>query len=112
MIPYAQYLKLVENAENFQDLQDYDKAKTALARGEEELIPAEVVNTFLDGENAIKVWREFRGMTQAELAQQGKISTPYLSQLESGKRQGSVEVFSALARVLHVALEILLPAQS
>ncbi len=109
VISYSEYLKLVEKAEMFQDIQDYDRAKAALARREEELIPAEVVNAILDGENTIKVWREFRGMTQAELAQKIEISTPYLSQLESGKRQGSVEVFSALAKGLHVTLEMLVP---
>jgi len=54
VIPYNQYLKLVEKAELFQDIQDFDKAKAAIARGEEKLIPAEVVNAILDGVDAIK----------------------------------------------------------
>jgi len=110
MSTYSQYLKLVEKAEMFQDIQDYDQAKTALARVEEELIPAEMVNAILDGENALKVWREFRGLSQAELAGKAGISTPYLSQLETDKRQGSVEVLAALAKALNVSLDMLHPS--
>ena len=112
VIPYNQYLKLVEKAELFQDIQGFDKAKAAIARGEEKLIPAEVVNAILDGVDAIKVWRKFRGLTQADLAQKIDISVPYLSQLESGKRKGSVDVLAAIAKALKVSLEELLPAES
>jgi hypothetical protein len=50
---YGAYLQLVEKAEMLQDIQDYDSAKAALARGDEELIPSEVVYAILNGENAI-----------------------------------------------------------
>ena len=40
------------------DVQDFDSAKAALERGDEELVPSEVVYALLDGENPIKVWRE------------------------------------------------------
>jgi ribosome-binding protein aMBF1 (putative translation factor) len=97
------------HSELFQDIQDFDSAKAALARGEDELIPAEVVNALLDGENVIKVWREFRGLSQAELAQKINISAPYLSQLESGKRSGSVDVLAAIAGALDLSVDMLLP---
>ena len=58
VIPYDTYLELVEKAEMLQDVQDYDSAKAALERGDEELIPSAVVYAILDGENPIKVWRE------------------------------------------------------
>ena len=110
VIPYETYLQLVEKAEMLEDIQDYDIVKTALERGDDELIPAEVVNAILDGENGIKVWREFRGVSQTELADQAGISVPYLSQLETNKRKGSLAVLSAIARVLKVSLEIIVPS--
>jgi hypothetical protein len=61
-----------------QDIRDYDVIKAAIERGEEELIPAEVVYAKLDGDNPIKVWREYRGLTQQQLARAAGISTPYL----------------------------------
>jgi DNA-binding XRE family transcriptional regulator len=88
-----------------QDVQDYDSAKAALERGNDELIPSEVIYAILDGENAIKVWREYRGISQQQVAENAGISVPYLSQLETNKRKGSLEVLSAIAKVLKVSLE-------
>ncbi len=79
-----------------QDLHDYHKIKAAIERGEEELIPSEVVDALYEGRYRIKVWREHRGLTQQEAAEATGISVPYLSQLESGKRKGPVEVMAAL----------------
>jgi hypothetical protein len=66
------YLELIEKSEMLQDIQDYDKAKLALERGEEELIPSEIVYSILDGDNPIKVWREYRNLSQQNLAQVAK----------------------------------------
>ena len=109
VIPYETYLQLVEKAEMLEDIQDYDYVKAAKERGDDELVPADVVNAILDGENGIKVWREFRGITQTDLAEQTGISIPYLSQLETNKRKGSLAVLSAIARVLKVSLETIVP---
>ena len=87
------------------DVQDFDAIKTALERGEEELLPSEMVYAILDGANPVKVWRNFRKMTQQELAEKAGISVPYLSQLETGKRKGSLEALNAIARALGVALD-------
>jgi DNA-binding XRE family transcriptional regulator len=111
VVPYETYLQLVEKAEMLQDVQDYDSAKVALERGDDELVPSEVVYAILDGENAIKVWREYRGLSQQEAAEKAGISVPYLSQLETNKRKGSLEVLSALAKVLQVSLESIVPSQ-
>jgi DNA-binding XRE family transcriptional regulator len=107
VIPYEMYLELVEKAEMFQDFQDYDTAKLAQELGTEELIPAEVIDAILDGENAIKVWREYCGLSQTELATSAGISVPYLSQLETNKREGSLRVLSALAEALNVTLDLI-----
>jgi len=79
------------------DIRDYDEAKQAVEAGEE-LVPSEVTYAILDGENLIRVWREHRKLTQQQLATAAGISTPYLSQIESGKRTGSADVLSAIAR--------------
>ncbi|MFN2270124.1 MAG: helix-turn-helix domain-containing protein [Anaerolineae bacterium] len=104
VIQYADYQRLVEAAEMLQDVRDYDEAKKALENGEE-LVPGEVAYAILDGENPIKVWREYRGLTQRQLAEAVGISTPYLSQLETGKRKGATEVLSAIAETLGLSLD-------
>lgn len=69
-----------------------------------------MVNPILDGENGIKVWREFRRLSQTDLAEQAGISVPYLSQLETNKRKDSLNVLSAIARVLKVTIEHIVPS--
>ena len=105
VVPYQKYLELLEKAEMLQDIQDYDSAKMALEEGKEELLPESFVNELLEGANPMKVWREYRGLTQKKLADAAGISVPYLSQLEAGKRKGSLEVFSAIATALSVTLD-------
>jgi DNA-binding XRE family transcriptional regulator len=105
VLPYDVYLQLAEEAEMLQDIRDYDSVKTAIERGEEELIPSEVTFAILDGDNPIKVWREYRGITQQQLAEAVGISTPYLSQIENQKRTGTTEVLKAIAKALKVTLD-------
>ena len=59
VIPYDEYLRLVEEAEMLDDVRDYDKAIVSIEKGEE-LVPSEVAYAILDGENPIRVWREYR----------------------------------------------------
>jgi transcriptional regulator with XRE-family HTH domain len=44
-------------------------------------------------------------MTQPELAEKAGISVPYLSQLETGKRKGSLGAMNAIAKALGVTLD-------
>lgn len=108
VLPYEEYLHLVEQAEMLEDIRDYDAAKAAIERGEEELIPSEVVFAILDGGNPIKVWREFRDMSQQQLAEIAGISKPYLSQIENDKRRGTTEVITAIAKALKISIDELI----
>ena len=105
VVPYEEYQRLVAEAEMLQDIRAYDEAKLALANGAEELIPSEVTYALLDGENPIRVWREYRGLTQQQVAEAAGISKPYLSQLESGRRKGTTDVLSAIAKALNISLD-------
>ncbi|MCB0191817.1 MAG: helix-turn-helix transcriptional regulator [Anaerolineae bacterium] len=105
VIPYEEYERLVAEAEMLQGIQAFDEAKSALANGDEELIPSEVTYALLDGKNPLRVWREYRGLTQQQVADAAQISKPYLSQLESGQRNGTTEVLAAIAKALNVSLD-------
>jgi DNA-binding XRE family transcriptional regulator len=105
VLPYPEYLLLLEKAEMLEDIHSYDEAKKAISSGDEELIPASVVNVLTDGENPIKVWREYRGFTQQEFAEQIGISVPYVSQLETNKRTPSIDVIKRMAAILKVDID-------
>jgi transcriptional regulator with XRE-family HTH domain len=76
-----------------------------LTAGEEELIPAEYVYRMLDGESPVAVWREFRGLSAKALADAAGITQAYLSQIESGKRDGTVGTMKKIASALNVSID-------
>lgn len=112
ILPYQEYLKLVEKAEMLEDIEDYEKAKAEIEKNGTEYLPMELAFTLIDGANPIKTWREYRNLTQNDLAEKTGISIPYLSQLEAGKRRGSIQVISALAKAMNLTVDDLLPRQS
>lgn len=104
IIPYKDYLRLVEEAEMLNDVLDYDMAIEAVKQGEE-LVPSEIAYAILDGESPIRVWREYRGYTQLQLSEAAGISKPYLSQIETGKRTGTTDVLSGIAKALDLTID-------
>jgi DNA-binding XRE family transcriptional regulator len=105
ILPLAEYERLVGAAEDLSDVRAYDRAKQRLAAGEDELIPAEFVDRMLDGENKLRVWREFRGMSGKELAEKTGLAAPHISQLETGQRDGTVETLKKIAAALRVDID-------
>jgi hypothetical protein len=79
VIPYADYLRLLEALEDKVDAAVVAEFNEAYRVGREFMVPAEIVRRELAGESPIKLWREHRGLTQQELAVQAAISKPYLS---------------------------------
>ena len=75
VVPVAEYERLVKAEEMLADVRAYDAAK---ARVDEQL-PLALVDRLLAGESEVRVFREHRGLTQAELAEAAGISVPYLS---------------------------------
>ncbi|MFO8010749.1 MAG: helix-turn-helix transcriptional regulator [Dehalococcoidia bacterium] len=107
VIPYEIYQVLIEDSEMLQDIRDYERAKKAM-ESEEELIPGNVVNAILAGEKPLKVWRKYRGMTQQQLADMAGITKAYLSQIETGKRIGTTDVLTNIAKSLGLTLDDIL----
>ena len=58
-------------------------------------------------ENPIKIIRKYRGMTQKDLAEAAGISRPYLTEIETGRKDGSIRALKSIAGVLDISLEIL-----
>ena len=108
VIPADDYRVLLDKAEMLDDVAAHDCAKAALASGDDELVPAVIVNAILDGKNPLRVWRQHREMSQSQLAEAAGISQAYLAQIETGKREGTVSLYRSLADVLEVDLDDLL----
>lgn len=105
VLPKADYDKLIEALEDQEDIAAARRFREKLAAGEEELIPSEFVNRMIDGESKIRVWRDYRGMTAKALADAAGISAPYLSQIESGVREGSLDAMKKIADALGITID-------
>ena len=82
-----------------------NKVKADIAAGRDELVPADVVRRILSGENPIRVWRSHRGMSTRDLATAAGLSAPYISEIETGKKEGSISVLRNIAKALGVDLD-------
>jgi DNA-binding XRE family transcriptional regulator len=56
----------------------------------------------------VRILRKYRGMTQRELAREAGISRPYLTEIETGRKQGSVKALKGISRALDVDMALLL----
>ncbi|MBO1023301.1 helix-turn-helix transcriptional regulator [Ochrobactrum sp. SD129] len=105
VLPKAEYDSMLEALRDKQDVLRAEIFRLKVERGDEELIPAEFVNRMIDGENKIKVWRDFRGMSAKALADAAGISAAYLSQIEKGVREGSLDAMKKIAEALKVTID-------
>jgi DNA-binding XRE family transcriptional regulator len=96
---------LIDRAETLADVAAYDAAKARLERGEDEIVPFEIVERRLAGESTVKIWREYRGLTQERLAKASKVSRPMIAAIEAGHKQGGISTLKKLAAALHVSLD-------
>jgi DNA-binding XRE family transcriptional regulator len=105
VLPEADYEALRDLAEDHADRETVGAFRNALAAGREELVPAAFADRLMDGENKIRVWREYRGLTARDLAERAGISAAYLSQIESGLRDGSFDTIKRIAAALNISLD-------
>ncbi len=90
-----------------EDLEDEALFDRAEANDDGFRIPAAVVDAELAGDHPVKAWREYRGLTQEALAAQAGVSKPYLSQVETRKRAGSLALMTGLSAALQVPIDLL-----
>jgi DNA-binding XRE family transcriptional regulator len=104
-IPREEYERLLGAAEALADAAAYDRIKAELAAGQEELIPSEYADRMLDGESPLRVYREFRGMTQSALAAAAGVNRVQIADIEAGRKSGSIETVRKLAAALRVTID-------
>jgi len=105
LLPFDAWEKLQEYLEDLQDIADCNEIKARIERGEGEYFPSSVVDALIDGDNAIKVYREYRGLTQNELAEKVGVSVSMIRKIEAGESEGSIKTLKSIAQALNVDLE-------
>lgn len=80
----------------------------ALKEGREVVLSKAVADLLPNGDNAVRVIREWRGMIQGELAVAVGISQNDLPEIETGRRKGPAELQKKFARALAVPVDLLI----
>jgi len=102
VVRYDLWRDLLAQVEEVDAVRAYDRAK---AHPDQETVPIAVADALLAGQSPIRVWREYRGLTQEQLAHAASIRRPYVAQLEAGRRRGSMAVLGRIANALAVEIE-------
>jgi len=108
VIPFSEYTKLQEALEDAEDIKDIEENLKSIQEGKESVIPGEVTFAVLDGVNPVRVWREYKQIKMNELAQKVGISSAYLSQIETDKRNPTIDTLKSIARELEIEVEMLI----
>ncbi|MDH4285438.1 MAG: helix-turn-helix transcriptional regulator [Gallionellaceae bacterium] len=105
VLPWDEYQAMLAALEDRADTAALAGFAERLARGEEETIPAVVLDRLLAGEQPVRVWREHRGLTQAQLAEAAGVTQSMVAMIERGGRRGTVDTLTVIARALKVDLD-------
>ena len=104
VLPIAEYQRLLDRIEHVQDLKDQD-LKDIERAGHDEVLPAELVYQLLDTDMALPVWRKYRGLTQAQLADKSGVKQAYIAQIETGVKKGGLATWKKLARAMNLSID-------
>jgi DNA-binding XRE family transcriptional regulator len=112
VLPRVEYERLVALAAEAQEDAAASRivrnSTRALKEGREVVLPKAVADRLANGDNAVRVIREWRDMIQVELAVAVGISQNYLSEIETGRRKGPADLQKKLAGALDVPIDLLI----
>ena len=102
VVPIAKWKSMIET-----EREDAALVKRAQKVDRSVRIPIAFARRDLAGENRVKVYREMRGLTQAALAAKIGSKTAYISQIETGVRDGGKATLRKIAAALALPLSVL-----
>jgi ribosome-binding protein aMBF1 (putative translation factor) len=98
------YQEIQEKLEEFEDINSY----LAFKEKGGETFPVELVDALINSqESKIRIIRRYRGYSLSELAAKAEITESYLSQIENGKRTGTIELYKQLSNILNIEIDFL-----
>ncbi len=96
-------MEVVEDAEEDAELSAiYDQRMADLKAGYDVILPVEVSARCCKGESLLRAVRNWRGLTQAEVAEKSGLTQGYLSDLEAGKREGTPQTLRKIAEAMGI----------
>jgi len=90
-------------------LHEYRLMSGNAAQSEPAALPDELLDRLhARQEHPVRILREYRGLTQMDLAAMAGLSRPYLTEIETGRKNGSVQAIKSLSQALEVPASLLI----
>jgi DNA-binding Xre family transcriptional regulator len=102
---------LMEALEDAEDRAAARASEVRAKKGRDDGLPAALYRRLRAGEHPIRVWRARRKLSLNALAESASVARAYLSEIETGKKPGSVAALQRIARVLGVGIDDLVAAK-
>jgi DNA-binding XRE family transcriptional regulator len=104
VVPIEDYKTLIAVSAGNDDHRSFREIMEAIDAGEE-TFPDEFVGRLIETDSPLREWRKYRGMTQAELATASGLSQGAIAQIETGKRNPTVETARKFANALNCDID-------
>lgn len=75
-------------------------------------VPHQVALAIMDGASPIRAFRDQQGLTLRELSERSGVAASYLSEIEHGRKPGSVAALTRVAETLGVSIDALVGVQA
>jgi DNA-binding XRE family transcriptional regulator len=108
ILPRAEYDRLVAALEDAEDRASAKDFEAREAAGAVDWLPWDLAKRLRRGEHPLIIFREHRGLSQRALAKAVGMTPAQLSEIETGKKTGSVATLRRLADALGVTVDDLL----
>ena len=100
-----------KHLQDIQDILDAEQGWREYLEYPEHRIPSRIFDRVLFGENAVRVYREWRGYSVKELSIKTGISQQAIYGIENGNRVGHVENYQKIAHALNLPLDDIVPVK-
>ena len=103
VLPIENYREIISLLDDTEDCSAIDQALIEDKAGE--TVPSEAANAILNGVPPLRAWRQCRGFTLDSLAERVGVSKGYLSQIENGRKPGTLGILRRISIVLSVTID-------
>ncbi len=100
-LPRAEYEALLQRCEDLED------SLAGLEAHNGAFIPHEIVLDLIADVQPMLAYRKYRGMTLRQLSEKTGLGASYLSEIERGRKTGSISAWSRIAEALNTTIDIL-----
>ena len=107
LVPYELYNSMIEEIEDAEDIAAALEVQRGIRNGDP-VYSSDFIHRMINGENLVKLHREHKGLTQAELAKKIGKSVAMIRKIESGQTEASVSTLKAIAVALDTDVDSLI----